>query len=262
MEDLDSLLRTLGRVRLDECFPPSSGAILPEAVDHIPSHHHAADAEGPAWKHGAGDGWLLLRGPSSEYWIDRWVEHLTKSSVTFHWQQPLCKLDFDGRKITAAHLESGAQVQSDIYVLATNPFAAADILRRTPQLAEQDQLRLFEPLTQEGPHTQVSFRIAFSEKIAWPRERAVLIIADSEFNLTVCASEQVWAADVDLGGGVKSLWTGTACVGKVAGRIYGLPVVECTKEQFIEEVLTQLFSCGGLDLLLKGCSKGPTTVAA
>lgn len=221
-----------------------------------PSHHHAADAEGPAWKHGAGDGWLLLRGPSSECWIDRWVEHLKKSSVAFHWQQPLCKLDFDGREITAAHLESGAQVQADIYVLATNPFAAADILRRTPQLAEKDQLRLFVPLTQDGPHTQVSFRIAFSEEIAWPRKRAAVIIADSEFNLTLCAEEQVWTHDVDLGGGAKSLWTGTACVGKVAGRLYGLPVVECTKEQFIEEVLAQLFSCGGLDLLIKEANDG------
>lgn len=221
-----------------------------------PSHHHAADAEGPAWKHGAGDGWLLLRGPSNECWIDRWVEHLKKSGVTFYWQQSLCKLAFDGREITAAHLESGAQVQADIYVLATNPFAAADILKRTPQLAEKDQLRLFAPLTQDGPHTQVSFRIAFSERIAWPRKRAVVIIADSEFNLTLCASEQIWTPDVNLGVGVKSLWTGTACVGKVPGRLYGLPVVECTKEQFIEEVLAQLFSCGGLDLLIKEANDG------
>ncbi|MHB9080690.1 MAG: FAD-dependent oxidoreductase [Pirellulaceae bacterium] len=221
-----------------------------------PSHYHAADTEGPAWKHGAGDGWLLLRGPSSECWIDRWVEHLQKSRVTFHWQQPLGKLDFDGREITAAHLESGAEVQTDIYVLATNPFAAADILRRTPQLAEKDQLCLFAPLTQDGPHTQVSFRIAFSEQIAWPRKRAAVIIADSEFNLTLCAAEQVWAPDVDLGVGVKALWTGTACVGKVAGRLYGLPVVACTKEQFIEEVLAQIFSCGALDLLIKEANEG------
>ena len=216
-----------------------------------PSHHHAADAEGPAWQHGAGNGWLLLRGPSNECWIDRWVEHLKRSGVTFHWQQALYRLDFNGREITTAHLESGAHVLADIYVMATNPFAAADVLRRTPQLAEMDQLCLFVPLTKDGPHTQVSFRIAFSERIGWPRKRAAVIIADSEFNLTLCASEHVWANDVNLGVGVKSLWTGTACVGKVAGRLYGLSVIECTKEQFIEEVLAQLFNCEGLDLLIK-----------
>jgi hypothetical protein len=221
-----------------------------------PPHHHVADAEGPAWSQGAGDGWLLLRGPSNECWIDRWVKHLEGSQVNFHWQEQLLRLEFDGTAVTAAHLQSGGQVQADIYVLATNPFAAAEILRRTPQLAEQDQLRLFEPLIQDGPHTQVSFRIAFTERIAWPRKRAVVIIADSEFNLTLCASEQIWATNVKLGASVKSLWTCTACVGRMPGRIYGLPVERCTKEQFIEEVMAQLLSCGGLDLMLKQANQG------
>jgi hypothetical protein len=221
-----------------------------------PPHFHAADAEGPAWSQGAGDGWLLLRGPSNEHWINRWVDHLKRSGVVFHWQQSLHKLDFNGEEITGAHLESGAQVRADVYLLATNPFAAADILRRTPQLAEKDQLRLFAPLTQDGPHTQVSFRIAFSERIAWPRKRAVVIIADSEFNITLCASEQIWAPDVNLGVGVESLWTCTACVAKSLGRIYGLPVERCSKQQFIEEVVAQLYSCEGLDKLIKEANDG------
>ncbi len=221
-----------------------------------PSHEHTTDEEGPAWTHGQGDGWLLLRGPSSECWFDKWLKHLKNNNVDFSWKQPLYKLEFDGEKITAAHLESGAKVQADIYVLATNPFAAVDILGRTPKLAEEDQLRLFGPLTQDGPHTQVSFRIAFSEKIAWPRKRAGVIIADSEFNLTLFAEEQVWAPDVDLGVGVRSLWTGTACVGTVPGRLYGLPLVKCTKKQFIEEVMAQLFSCEGLNSLIKEANNG------
>jgi hypothetical protein len=48
---------------------------------------------------------------------------------------------------------SGASVKADFYVLATTPFAAADILERTPSLAAQEQLRLFRPLTQCGPPT-------------------------------------------------------------------------------------------------------------
>ena len=221
-----------------------------------PSHFHAADEEGPAWKHGSGDGWLVLRGPSSECWFDKWVDHLEKNGVDFFWKRPLHRLDFDGKQITAAHLESGVAIKADIYVLATNPFAAADILERTPELAQDDELRKFRPLTQDGAHTQVSFRIAFSEKIHWPRKRAAVIVADSEFNLTIFAQEQAWPPEVSLGVGVKSLWTGTACVGKVPGRIYGLPVVECSKEQFIEEVIAQLLSCKGLDLLIKEANAG------
>ena len=120
-------------------------------------------------------------------------------------------------------------MHADVYVLATTPFAAADILERTPALAVQEQLRLFRPLTQGGPHTQVSFRIAFSEKIAWPRERTAVVVADSEFNLTLFAQEQAWAADMALGDGVKSLWTGTACVATVPGRLHGVRCLSQTQ---------------------------------
>lgn len=49
-------------------------------------HYHTADEEGPAWKHGSRDGWLLLRGPSNECWFDRWVKYLETNGVTFHWE--------------------------------------------------------------------------------------------------------------------------------------------------------------------------------
>lgn len=221
-----------------------------------PTHLHQADDEGPAWTHGARDGWLLLRGPSSECWFDKWISHLKKHGVRFFWQEPLSKLDYDGTAITAAQLGSGASVKADVYVLATPPFAAVDILERTPSLAAQEQLRLFRPLTQGGPHTQVGFRIAFSAKITWPREHTAVVIAESEFNLTIFAQEQAWRTDVALGDGVMSLWTGTACVATVPGRLYGLPLINCTKNQFVEEVMAQLGNCEGLDTLIKEANNG------
>jgi hypothetical protein len=105
-------------------------------------------------------------------------------------------------------------------------------------------------------NTQVSFRVAFAERIRWPRPRAALILADTEFNLTMFAQEQVWAPDVSLGDAVTSLWTVTACVATVPGRVYGLPLTRCTKEQFIDEVKAQLLGCEGLDLLVREANDG------
>jgi uncharacterized protein with NAD-binding domain and iron-sulfur cluster len=221
-----------------------------------PSHPHKADAEGPAWTHGARDGWLLLRGPSSECWFDKWVAHLEKRGVRFFWNEPLHKLDYDGTAITGARLGSGHRVEADVYVLATTPFAAADVLDRTPALAGQEQLRLFRPLTRGGSHTQVSLRIAFAERSAWPRERTAIVVADSEFNLTLFAQEQAWAPDVALGYGVQPLWIVTACVATVPGPVHGLSLVHCTKEQFVEEVMAQLGRCGGLDRLVREANGG------
>ncbi len=221
-----------------------------------PAHKHPADAEGPPWMQGARSGWLLLRGPSSEFWFDRWLVDLNDHGVEIKVEQSLQRLDFDGSRITAGVLASGERVEADMHVLATHPFAAAEILERTPDLARLEQLRFFRPLTQDGPHTQVSFRIAFGERILWPRPRCGLVIADSEYNLTIFAEEQVWARNVDLGEDVRSLWTGTSCVSNVPGALTGVAVERCTEEQFVEEVKAQLLRCGALDALIRAANHG------
>ncbi len=233
-----------------------AGQFFLKQLTSRPSHPHPADVDGPAWEHGARSGWLLLRGPSSEFWFDPWIQHLTAAGVVFHWGSALHHFDFDGTSITAAHLETGERVEADLHVFATNPFAAVDILARTPALADLDQLCLFRPLTAQGPHVQVSFRIAFGEPVRWPRERCAVVVVDSEFDLTIFAEEQAWAPTVDLGDGIASLWTGTACVSSVPGSVHGLPLDRCTKEQFIDEVRAQLLRCVSIDTLIREANHG------
>jgi len=220
-----------------------------------PRHQHKADQDGPAWSQGAESGWLLLKGPSSEYWFAPWVKYLQEKGVSFRWGQALTTLEFDGAKIVSAFCGE-KQVQGDLYILAINPFVAAEVLSMTPALERQGELKLFKPLVQGGPHTQVSFRLAFSEAIKFPRKRTAIVVSDSEFNLTLFAEEQIWDKNVDLGDNIKSLWTGTSCISGVPGRIYQKPVNNCTKEEFIEEVKAQILSCGALDDLLKEANDG------
>jgi uncharacterized protein with NAD-binding domain and iron-sulfur cluster len=218
-------------------------------------HRHKPDPEGPAWTHGAGDGWLLLKGPSSEYWFSPWVDYLQTKGVKFFWEKPLTRLDFDGRVVTGAFC-GAEKITADAYIAAINPFYMAEILAGTPELEKQEVLKWFKPLTQDGPHAQVSFRLAFAEPIRFPRKRAAVVVSDSEFNLTLFAEEQVWGNEVDLGTGIKSLWTGTACNSRVPGRIYRKPVERCTKEEFIAEVKAQIYQCGALDALIREANGG------
>jgi glycine/D-amino acid oxidase-like deaminating enzyme len=221
-----------------------------------PAHRHEADADGPAWTQGAGDGWLLFRGPSSEYWFAPWLAQLRERGVTVHCSAPLERLEFDGSRITSARLQGGEEVRADLYVLSTTPFAAAEVVERNAPLQVDPELKKFRPLIQDGPHVQVSFRLAFAEPIKFPRKRMAVVVADSEFNLTLFAQEQAWEAEVDLGEGVRSLWTGTSCVSTVPGRLYGLPVGRCTEQQFIEEVKAQIFACESLQALVAEANGG------
>ena len=262
------LLSEQGYKTWRSCFGPWIGSDWTKASLHHagqffrkqlisqPRHLHPADDQGPAWSQGARDGWLLLRGPSSEYWFDRWIKDLKQRGVSFSWNERLERLLFDDGKISGGCLESGTVVSADLYILATNPFAAAEIIARTPDLERQEELRLFKPLIQDGPHIQVSFRIGFAEPIKFPRARTAVVVADSEFNLTLFADEQAWSAGVDLGQNIKSLWTGTSCVGTVPGRLFHLPVSKCTKEQFLVEVKTQIMSCQSLNVLIKEANDG------
>ena len=219
------------------------------------THRHKADQDGPAWTQGTGAGWLLFTGPSSEYWFNPWVKYLKEKGVNFYWEKALTKLEFDGTTIISAFCGE-EKIQGDIYILAINPFITADILSQTPALERQAELNLFKPLIQDGPHTQVSFRCAFSEEIKFPRKRTAVVVSDSEFNLTLFAEEQVWDKEVDLGQNIKSLWTGTSCISSVPGRIYHKPVKNCMKEEFIEEVKAQILSCGALNELIKEANNG------
>ncbi|MBC7962920.1 MAG: FAD-dependent oxidoreductase [Steroidobacteraceae bacterium] len=261
------LLKSTAYKTWRSCFGPWIGSDWSRASLHTtgdffrkqlttrPKHHHQADEDGPAWTQGAGDGWLLLKGPSSEYWFDPWTAYLQKKGVEFHWQKPLTKIEFDGRKIIST-VSGDETIVGDYYILALNPFATAEILSRTPELEQLEVLRLFKPLIQDGPHTQVSFRVPFSEEIRFPRERVAVVVSDSEFNLTLFAEEQVWMKEVDLGENVKSLWTGTACISSVPGRIYHKSVSSCTIEEFREEVKAQILSCSALDGMIREANQG------
>ena len=218
-------------------------------------HRHKADKEGPAWTQGTGAGWLLFKGPSSEYWFSPWVKHLKTLGVNFFWETALIELEFDGSAVTAARCGK-EKVRGDHYLLAVNPFVAAELLGRTPALESLEELKSFKPLTRGGPHVQVSFRLAFAEEIKFPRARTAVVVSDSEFNLTLFAEEQVWDKEVDLGKNVKSLWTGTSCISSVPGRIFRKPVNNCTKEEFIEEVEAQILSCGALNDLVRQANGG------
>jgi uncharacterized protein with NAD-binding domain and iron-sulfur cluster len=233
----------------------TTGDFFKKQLTSKPPHHHKADQDGPAWTQDAGIGWLLFKGPSSEYWFDPWVTYLKEMGVTFYWEKALTKLEFDGTSIISAYCGE-EKITGDSYILAINPFYTAEILSETPELERQGELKLFKPLVKGGPHTQVSFRVAFSEKIKFPRVRTAVVVSDSEFNLTLFAEEQVWDKDVDLGQNIKSLWTGTSCISSVPGRIYHKPVDICTKEEFIEEVKAQILSCGALDTLIKEANNG------
>lgn len=220
------------------------------------SHYHSADSRGDSWAQDPGGGWLVLRGPSSDYWFDRWVKHLSSKGVKFKWNSKLTKLNYSNGEITSAVIDGKKSIVADMYVLAINPFATNSILNKTPSLQATKELNKFKSLVQDGPHTQVAFQITFKDSVNWTKPRSAFLLPDSPYNITLYAVEQSWDESLSLGKDVKSLWTGTTCVGSVKGKLHRVDVEHATKKQFKEEVLYQIRRNKTLNELLKQANNG------
>ena len=63
----------------------------------------------------------ILDGPTSDVWVDPWVEYLASEGVTFHAETPVRAVESDGQRVTGLLVDGtdGAEsVQFDQYVLA------------------------------------------------------------------------------------------------------------------------------------------------
>jgi hypothetical protein len=205
--------------------------------------------------------WKLLAGPSSEVLFDPWEKHLESKGVKFVYNTSIKKLDINDNKITSATVVNNLTnetytVNSDIYVVATSPFAVADIVKNSsPEIGQIQELNKMTEVIIGGPHVQIAFFIAFSDIIKFPSSQYAIILRDSPYNITMTAVEQFWLSDISLGKDVKSLWTCTACVSSIKG-LNGKSAEYCTKEEFINEVLNEIRNSKNLENILKNSNDG------
>lgn len=203
------------------------------------------------WQAKGRTGWYIMTNNTSDAWFDPWKEYLMNKGVEFRFNQSLYKLNYDNKKILSAEISpkngDNYTMLADYYILATNPFPTQEVLLRTPDLLEDKELAKFKHLTSIDEHRQISFRLAFSEKINLPHRWMGFILTDSEFNLCFFAMDQVWNEDSPLGDGVKSIWSFTACVETIPGSLYDKVMKYLSREEFTNEVLHQIYKCKTLD---------------
>ena len=225
--------------------------------------------ESGEWNMGALSGWAVLKEPTNDGWFGPWVSHLERAyDVKFQFgasMQRICR-DMGGRGgggaatvgavevIHRGHQYTGLSenVVADHYVVAISPFALQSVAERSGM---QRSVEGLGKLLQDGPHTQVSFRIAFSRAVWWPGQRTAVILSDSEFNITMYRQDELWDGGVS-DYGIASLWSGTACVAYKRGSLFDKPLVALTKYEFEQEILHQLSKDRGFDAMLTKANNG------
>jgi uncharacterized protein with NAD-binding domain and iron-sulfur cluster len=179
----------------------------------------------------------VMNKPTSEAFIDPFVDLLKKMGVTFFFNSELVKLNFDNNKIVSCvvKIDNKEQlIKSDDYIVAINPNYCEQIFRESNliKLAEQHQKLSIV-------NNQISFRLGFSKKINCDKNAFVLI--DSPYNISFIPQDEYFNVPVDLNNNIKSLWSGI-----------------CTKvtltlniNELLQEIIKQILDCKTLQEHIK-----------
>jgi hypothetical protein len=228
----------------------------------ISPYIHPATIDSDRWVQGSLSGWSVLKQPTSESWFNPWRLYLEKLGVKFHLQHKLVRINTDDNKVTNVNISNNQNQLTtksfDYYVMALSPFGLEDVINFSKQdlLFKDPQLKLIKPLIADGPHVQVSFFIGFAEKINWPGKRTAIVLSDSPFNITMYRQDELWHKDTNLGKDIKSLWSGTACVSYQPGILYKKTITKCSKKEFFDEIIAQIYGCEEFKSIIKEANYG------
>jgi uncharacterized protein with NAD-binding domain and iron-sulfur cluster len=218
----DGLTRTLVAARGREMSARTGGAILLQLLQDLTRAGGRADR--------------VLDAPTSEVWIDPWVEHLAARGVELRLGEPVEALHLAGGRLSGATV-AGRAVTADHYVAAL----PVEVMRQlaSPALrAAEPRLRGLDRLV-----TRWMNGVLFYLDRDVPLVNGHAIYIDSEWSLTSISQKQFWPA-VDLAqrgdGRTRGILSIDVSEWQRPGRRSGKVAQLCSREEIFEEVWGQL----------------------
>lgn len=186
---------------------------------------------------GASEGAVrVLDGPTSEAWIDPWVQHLSKLGVRFRFEEEVVGFARERARITGVRLADGTVALADAYV-CTLP---VEVFRRIalPDLAEADPaldgLRSLEVGWMNG------VQLYFDRPLGWSRGHRIFL--DSPWAITALSQGSLWrSAPSRFGDGrVGDIVSVDISNFDAAGIVHGRAARDASEPEIVEEVMAQL----------------------
>ncbi|WP_267163919.1 hydroxysqualene dehydroxylase [Halovenus salina] len=179
----------------------------------------------------------ILNGPTSEAWIDPWVEYLTAQGVDLNPGRPAESFEVSGGRIDSLALADGERVDADAFVLAVPvevapSFVSPELAEVAPELGDIAQL---DTAWMNGVQYYLTEDVTLS--------RGHQVYADAPWALTSISQVQFWD-DYDIEGrgpeAVEGVLSVIASDWDTPGILHGKPARECTREEIITEIWAQL----------------------
>ena len=218
----DGLTRTLVAARGREMSARTGGLTLIQLLQDLTRAGGRADR--------------VLDAPTSEVWIDPWVEHLTARGVELRLGEPVEALHLAGGRLGGATV-AGSTVRADHYVAAL----PVEVMRQLASPA----LRAAEPRLNglDRLVTRWMNGVLFYLDRDVPLVNGHAIFVDSEWSLTSISQKQFWPG-VDLAqrgdGRTRGILSIDVSEWQRPGRRTGKVAQLCSREEIFEEVWGQL----------------------
>jgi uncharacterized protein with NAD-binding domain and iron-sulfur cluster len=218
----DGLTRTLVAARGREMSARTGGLVLVQLLQDLSRAGGRADR--------------VLDAPTSEVWIDPWVEHLTARGVELRLSEPVEALHLSGGRLSGATV-AGRTVHADHYVAAL----PVEVMRQlaSPALrAAEPRLKGLDRLV-----TRWMNGVLFYLDRDIPLVNGHAIYVDSEWALTSISQKQFWPG-VDLAqrgdGRTRGILSIDVSEWQRPGKRTGKVAQLCTREEIFDEVWGQL----------------------
>ena len=224
----DGLTRTLVAARAREMSARTGGYILLQLLLDMLDPRRPVDR--------------VLKGPTSEVWIDPWLAHLGGRGLNYFGSATVTAIHVSGQSVTSVTVDTPQgtrQVTADCYVAALPcermaPLLTAAMLAADPSLAGI-----------AGLTTRWMNGILFYLDIDLPLEHGHAIFIDSPWALSAISQRQFWEeAGTDLGargdGRVEGILSVDVSDWETPGPLFNRAAKHCTAAQIEAEVWHQL----------------------
>lgn len=184
----------------------------------------------------------VLNGPTSEVWIDPWVDQLTAHGVRFHSKHQLLDLSVSDGRISGAVVigpdGETKEIVADYYISSLPAEVMARFVTRDDLAAVAPSMANVDKLT-----VQWMNGIQFYVRKPYPIVNGHTIFSDSAWALTSISQAQFWAEPItDFGDGtVEDVLSVDISNWDAKGEYTtDLPASHCTREEIATETWAQL----------------------
>ena len=203
---------------------------------HKKNHTHIHSSNCNNYKHISTDNWHVMNGPTSNVWIEPWVNYLKSKGVDILTNTELLKIIYKKNNITSVKIRKNGiirQLNANEYILSINPFNTIDILKNSKM---SNLYNTFKSLTNNTKSKQISFRIGINKEIKYPIDNIAFVMNDSEFNITWYPQEKHWKQKPNI----KSLWSGTIIDFEKKGKLFNKNAEKLDNNKLKQEIIYQI----------------------